>query len=144
VRWEGKGRRRRSSTGLNSSTGRRAREGEGAPSGGACHLWPRPSRLGAKERETAPLDRGWLIALIGKLDEEGKEGKEAGRGGIRGCGDRAARQRRRRKEGGEGETDEWGPGVSESKEKEKERGDVGRRGLKDGGLLGCLGRKVRR
>jgi hypothetical protein len=70
-----------------------------------------------------------------------------GRGGarrIRGCGGRPARQRRRRKERGEGETDEWGPGVSESKEKEKEREDVGRRREKDDGLLGCLGRKVRR
>jgi hypothetical protein len=37
----------------------------------------------------------------------------------------------------------WGPGVSESKEKENER-EAGRRGEKDGGLLGRLGRKVRR
>jgi hypothetical protein len=66
----------------------------------------------------APLERGRLIALIGKPSEEGKEGEK------------------KERKGGEGETDEWGPGVSESWEKEKEREDAGRRGERDGGLLG--------
>jgi hypothetical protein len=50
---------------------------------------------------------------------------------------------RKKKRKGRGETDDWGPGVSESKKKKK-REDVGRSREKDGGLLGCLGRKVSR
>jgi hypothetical protein len=139
VRWEGKGRRRSSSTSLNRARGRKAR--------GACLCGPRPSRLGAKERETAPIDRGWLIALIGKLGEEGKEGEEAGRGGIRGCGGRPVRQRRRRKEGGEGETDKWGQASVRAKKKKKKKRERARAGAgkewRAAGPLGPKGERVR-
>jgi hypothetical protein len=82
-----------------------------------------------KGRETTLLERGRLIALIGKPSEEEKEGGEAGCGGIRGRGGRPASQRgEEERKGGEGEADGWGPSVSESREKEKRERETGRRG----------------
>jgi hypothetical protein len=54
-----------------------------------------------------------------------KEGEKAGRGGIRAAAAAGRRGRGRRKEGEDGEADEWGPGVNDSKRKEKERGRGG-------------------
>jgi hypothetical protein len=99
-----------------------------------------------KGRETAPLERGRLIALIGRPSEEGKEGGEAGCGRICGCGGRPARQRgEEERKGGEGETDGWGPSVTESREKEKERENAAGagRGWWAVGLFGPKGEKVR-
>jgi hypothetical protein len=78
-----------------------------------------------------------LVRRKRKGKRRGAAGSAAAAAGRRGRGGEE-------KKGGEGETDEWGPGVSESKEKETEREDAGRRMEKDGGLLGCLGRKARR
>jgi hypothetical protein len=77
--------------------------------------------------------------------KEGR-GKDGERRDPCGCGGRPARQRgEEERKGGEGETDGWGPGVSESRGKKKKRErEAGRRGVRDDGLLGHLGRKVRR
>jgi hypothetical protein len=74
-----------------------------------------------KGRETAPLERGRLIALIGKPSEEGKEWGEAGRGGIRGCGGRPARQRGEEERKGERERLTGGAQVSARAGKKKKR-----------------------
>jgi hypothetical protein len=96
----------------------------------------------AKERGNGKETEGNLIrrviALIGLFKQQGK-GKGDGRN--RGCSGGPAKQRRRRKKGERKETNRWDPVVSESKEKEKERDGVDRCGE---GLLGRLGRKVRR
>jgi hypothetical protein len=68
----------------------------------------------------------------------------AGRGGIRAAvPGRLAARWGRRKEGGEGETDKWGPGVGVRREKEKGAVRWAAAGW-FGGLLGRLGRKVRK
>jgi hypothetical protein len=107
---------------------------------------PRPSRLGAKEKETAPLERGWLIALIGRPSEEGKEGGEAGRGRICGCGGRPARQRGKKKGKGERErlTGRAQASARAEKKKKRERTRAGAgRGWWAAGLFGPKGEKVR-
>jgi hypothetical protein len=82
-----------------------------------------------KGRETDPLERGRLIAFIGKPSEEEKEGGEAGCGGIRGRGGKPARQRGKKKGKGERERLTGGAQVSAraGKKKKRER-EVGRRG----------------
>jgi hypothetical protein len=74
-----------------------------------------------KGRETAPLERGRLIDLIGKPSEEGKQWGEAGRGGIRGCGGRPARQRGEEERKGERERLTGGAQVSARAGKKKKR-----------------------
>jgi hypothetical protein len=70
-----------------------------------------------------------------------RKGRRRGRGGFRAAAAAAGEQGGRRKEGGR-EADRWGPGVSDSKRKRKERE---RDGPTRGGLdgpAGRLGRKV--
>jgi hypothetical protein len=45
----GKGEGRSLNASLNRSKGKKAKGGGRTPSGGACHWWPRPSRLGFKD-----------------------------------------------------------------------------------------------
>jgi hypothetical protein len=68
---------------------------------------------------------GGLIALIGVLAGERKEGEKAGARRIpRGCG--GGRRAGGKKKGrGRREANRWGPGVSDSKIKRKERGRGG-------------------
>jgi hypothetical protein len=77
-------------------------------------------------------DRGleWAINCLNWRARWGEKGRGDG-GGAAG----SARLRRRageagekEKEGGKGEADRWGPGVSDSKRKEKREGEVGRCG----------------
>jgi hypothetical protein len=63
-----------------------------------------------------------LRRLIDCLDGQREQWKAGGRSGIRGG---AAVQRKERGRGKVGETDQWVPAVSGSKEKEKGRGKVG-------------------
>jgi hypothetical protein len=58
----------------------------------------------------------------------------AGRGGIRGCGGKPARQRRRRKEGGGRKLTGGTQPSARTKKKEKQREGVGWRGER---LAGC-------
>jgi hypothetical protein len=85
------------SSNLNRSKERKARGGGRIPGGGACHCWPRPSRLGLKEGVTALIEHALFIALIGRL---GWEGKEGGSGGTR---RRRAGEAEERKKKGKGE-----------------------------------------
>jgi hypothetical protein len=60
--------------------------------------------------------------LIDCLDGQREQRKAGGRSGIRGG---AAVQRKERGRGKEGEANQWVPAVSDSKKKEKGRGEVG-------------------
>jgi hypothetical protein len=75
-----------------------------------------------------------------------RKGRRRGAAGSARLRRRAGEVEGRRKDGGDGEADEWGPGVSDSKRKEKERGRGGPvRG--DGrwaaGPFGLKGKEVR-
>jgi hypothetical protein len=62
-----------------------------------------------------------LASLLGRK----RKGRRRGAAGSARLRRRAGEAGGRRKEGGDGEVDEWGPGVSDSKRKEKERGRGG-------------------
>jgi hypothetical protein len=87
---------------------------------------------------------GRLNALIGKSVEERRKGERRGAAGSARLRRQAGEAGERRKEGEGRETDEWGPGVSESKRKRKKKGNAGRCGVRDDGPPGRLGRKERR
>jgi hypothetical protein len=73
---------------------------------------------------------------LASLVRRERKGKRRGAAGSTAAAAAGGAGEKKERKGGEGETDEWGPGVSESWEKENEREDAGRRGERDGGLLG--------
>jgi hypothetical protein len=73
---------------------------------------------------------------LASLVRNERKGKRRGAAGSAAAAAAGGAGEKKERKGGEGETDEWGPGVSESREKETEREDAGRRGERDGGLLG--------